>query len=137
LIDDSSDDATIEKAQQVRSTNLRIVRSQPLPVGWSGKLWVLEQGRQLVGTPYALLLDADIELDRGVVKALRRKMHQEAVPFISLMAAPSMSGRWEKFLMPAFVYFFKVLYPFRRVNLHRANVAAAAAGGCILMESRR
>ena len=37
--------------------------------------------------------------------------------------------------MPAFVYFFKVLYPFRRVNLRRANVAAAA-GGCILMESR-
>ena len=135
LIDDSSDDATIEKAQQVPSANLRIVRSQPLPVGWGGKLWALEQGRQLVGTPYTLLLDADIELDRGVVIALREKMRKEAVPFISLMAAPSMSIGWEKLLMPAFVYFFKVLYPFRLVNSHRAKMAAAA-GGCILMETR-
>src|ERR1043166_3054832 len=135
LIDDSSDDATIEKAHQVRSANLRIVQSQPLPTGWGGKLWALEQGRQLVGTPYTLLLDADIELDRGVVKALREKMRTEAAPFISLMAAPSMSVGWEKLLMPAFVYFFKVLYPFRLVNSHRAKMAAAA-GGCILVETR-
>ena len=135
LIDDSSDDATIEKAHQVRSANLRIVQSQPLPTGWGGKLWALEQGRQLVGTPYTLLLDADIELDRGVVKALREKMRTEAAPFISLMAAPSMSVGWEKLLMPAFVYFFKVLYPFRLVNSHRTKMAAAA-GGCILMETR-
>lgn len=46
-----------------------------------------------------------------------------------------MSGRWEKFLMPAFVYFFKVLYPFGRVNLHHTKMAAAA-GGCILVETR-
>lgn len=134
LIDDSSDDATIEKARQVRSANLRIVRSQPLPPGWGGKLWALEQGRKLVRTPYTLLLDADIELDRGVLKALKEKMCHDAVPFISLMAAPSMSGSWERLLMPAFVYFFKVLYPFRWVNSRRANVAAAA-GGCILIES--
>ena len=51
------------------------------------------------------------------------------------MAVPSMSSGWEKLLMPAFVYFFKILYPFRRVNSHRSNIAAAA-GGCILMESR-
>lgn len=135
LIDDRSDDATVEKAYQVRSANLRVIQSQPLAPGWNGKLWALEQGRQLVGTPYMLLLDADIELGRGVLKALKEKMHQEAVPFISLMAAPSMSVSWEKLLMPAFVYFFKVLYPFRLVNSRRAKIAAAA-GGCILMESK-
>jgi hopene-associated glycosyltransferase HpnB len=135
LIDDSSEDATVEKARQVADANFHIIQSQPLPTGWGGKLWALEQGRQLVGTPYTLLLDADIELDRGVVKALRDKMLQEAISFISLMAAPSMSGSWEKLLMPAFVYFFTILYPFRLVNSQRANIAAAA-GGCILMESR-
>jgi hopene-associated glycosyltransferase HpnB len=62
-------------------------------------------------------------------------MHQQGIPFISLMAAPSMSGSWEKLLMPAFVHFFKVLYPFERVNSRRTRIAAAA-GGCILMESR-
>jgi hopene-associated glycosyltransferase HpnB len=61
-------------------------------------------------------------------------MDQQGVPFVSLMAMPSMSGCWEKLLMPAFVYFFKILYPFQRVNSHDSSVAAAA-GGCILVES--
>ncbi len=135
LIDDSSEDATVEGARQIAIQNLRIIRSAPLPSGWSGKLWALEQGRQKVTTPYTLLLDADIELAPGMIKALREKMHWEGIPFISLMAVPSMSGSWEKLLMPAFVYFFKVLYPFRRVNSHDSSVAAAA-GGCILLENR-
>jgi hopene-associated glycosyltransferase HpnB len=134
LIDDNSEDATVEKSRQMRISDLRIIRSAPLPPGWSGKLWALEQGRLYVRTPYTLLLDADIELARGVIKALRDKMHRQGVPFISLMATPSMSSSWEKMLMPAFVYFFKVLYPFPRVNSHPTRVAAAA-GGCILVET--
>jgi hopene-associated glycosyltransferase HpnB len=51
------------------------------------------------------------------------------------MAEPHMSNGWEKLLMPAFVYFFKILYPFHAVNSERARVAAAA-GGCVLVESR-
>jgi hopene-associated glycosyltransferase HpnB len=135
LIDDNSEDATVEKTRQMRISDLRIIRSAPLPSGWSGKLWALEQGRLHVTTPYTLLLDADIELARGVITALREKMHRQGVPFISLMAAPSMSSSWEKLLMPAFVYFFKVLYSFRRVNSQHTRIAAAA-GGCILVETR-
>jgi hopene-associated glycosyltransferase HpnB len=135
LIDDSSEDVTVEKAREMRISNLLIIQSAPLPAGWSGKLWALEQGRRRVTTPYTLLLDADIRLARATVKALREKMDQQGVPFVSLMAVPSMSGCWEKLLMPAFVYFFKILYPFQRVNSRHASLAAAA-GGCILMESR-
>ena len=135
LIDDNSEDATVEKSRQMRISDLRIIRSARLPPGWSGKLWALEQGRLHVTTPYTLLLDADIELARGIVNTLREKMDREGIPFVSLMAMPSMSGSWEKLLMPTFVHFFKVLYPFGRVNSHRARVAAAA-GGCILMETR-
>ena len=135
LIDDSSEDATVEKARQMRISDLCIIRSAPLPPGWSGKLWALEQGRLHVATPYTLLLDADIELARGIVKTLRDKVHRQGVPFISLMAMPSMSSGWEKMLMPAFVHFFKVLYPFGRVNSECTRVAAAA-GGCILVETR-
>jgi hopene-associated glycosyltransferase HpnB len=135
LIDDNSEDATVEKSHQMRISDLRIIRSAPLPFGWSGKLWALEQGRLHVATPYTLLLDADIELARGIVKTLRDKMDREGIPFVSLMAVPSMSGSWEKLLMPAFVHFFKILYPFGRVNSQRTRVAAAA-GGCILVETR-
>jgi hopene-associated glycosyltransferase HpnB len=135
LIDDHSEDATVEKSREMRLSDLRIIQSAPLPAGWSGKLWALEQGRSHVTTPYTLLLDADIELARGLITALRDKMHRQGVPFISLMAAPPMASGWEKMLMPAFVHFFKVLYPFARVNSHRTRIAAAA-GGCILLETR-
>ncbi|HXV83838.1 MAG TPA: glycosyltransferase [Candidatus Binatia bacterium] len=135
LVDDHSEDATVQRTREMRLADLRVLHSPPLPAGWSGKLWALEQGRQQVTTPYMLLLDADIKLARGIVRTLRERMHQQGVSFISLMARPSMSGRWEKFLMPAFVYFFKVLYPFGRVNLHHTKMAAAA-GGCILVETR-
>lgn len=134
LVDDHSEDRTVEKAGQMGIANLYIIQSAPLPTGWSGKLWALEQGRQHVTTPYTLLLDADIRLARGTIKSLKEKMDQQNVPFVSLMAVPSMSGCWEKLLMPAFVYFFKILYPFQRVNSRHANVAAAA-GGCILVKS--
>jgi hopene-associated glycosyltransferase HpnB len=82
-----------------------------------------------------LLLDADIELDQGVIAALRDRVYRQGLSFISLMATPSMSSGWEKLLMPAFVYFFKVLYPFGQVNAPLTRVAAAA-GGCVLVETR-
>jgi len=135
LIDDNSEDATVEKSREMRLSDLHIIQSSALPAGWSGKLWALEQGRSHVTTPYTLLLDADIELARGLITALREKMHRQGVPFISLMAAPSMASGWEKMLMPAFVHFFKILYPFARVNSHGTRIAAAA-GGCILLETR-
>jgi hopene-associated glycosyltransferase HpnB len=135
FIDDNSEDATVETARQMGIPDLRIIRSEPLPPGWSGKLWALEQGRLQVATHYTLLLDADIELDRGVITALRDRAYRQSVSFISLMATPSMSSGWEKLLMPTFVYFFKVLYPFGQVNIPSTKIAAAA-GGCILVETR-
>jgi hopene-associated glycosyltransferase HpnB len=135
LIDDESEDETVAKASELVTMNLRIVHGTPLPPGWSGKLWALEQGRQQVSTRYTLFLDADMKLARGVLKALNNKVHGQDMPFISLTAVPAMSSIWEKLLMPAFVYFFKALYPFQRVNSPDAKTAAAA-GGCILMETR-
>jgi hopene-associated glycosyltransferase HpnB len=135
LIDDGSEDSTAEMARRLARSNLRIVQSAPLPDGWSGKLWALEQGRQQVTTRYTLFLDADIKLTRGNIKALKDKMRHQAAQFISLMAVPSMASGWEKLLMPAFIYFFNALYPFRRVNSPNSNMAAAA-GGCILVETR-
>jgi hopene-associated glycosyltransferase HpnB len=135
LIDDGSEDSTAEMARRLARSNLRIVQSAPLPDGWSGKLWALEQGRQQVTTRYTLFLDADIKLTRGIIKALKDKMHHQAAQFISLMAVPSIASGWEKLLMPAFIYYFNALYPFRRVNSPNSNMAAAA-GGCILVETR-
>jgi hopene-associated glycosyltransferase HpnB len=135
LIDDESSDATADLAASLRLPNLIIIRGEPLPRGWSGKLWALEQGRRAAHTRYLLLLDADIRLQPGLVPALLAKLNNDTLQLASLMAFLRMESRWEKMLMPAFIYFFKLLYPFRLSNSASQRVAAAA-GGCILMERR-
>lgn len=134
VVDDGSKDATAEIARRVPGLNLVVLRNDFLPPGWSGKLWALEQGVACVETPYVALLDADILLRPGVLAALRSKMRQEGIQFISLMAALRMENFWEKLLLPAFVYFFKMLYPFALANSPNRRFAAAA-GGCIVLET--
>ena len=135
MVDDRSTDGTITAAQTCEMQNLRIVGGEPLPEDWSGKLWALEQGFRHVNTPLVLLIDADIELQPGIIQGLRRKLKEDDLHFISLMAQVRMVSFWERLLMPAFVYFFKMLYPFRLSNSGFRGVAAAA-GGCILLETR-
>jgi hopene-associated glycosyltransferase HpnB len=135
VVDDQSDDGTAELALTGFKGKLRVISGTPLPNGWSGKLWALEQGRQHIDTPITLLIDADIKLQPGIINAAIRKMRHERVQFLSLMAVPHMHIFWERLLMPAFVYFFKLLYPFRLSN-SRFPLVAAAAGGFVLLETR-
>ena len=135
LVDDQSTDGTGETALRAGEGKLHIISGKPLPAGWSGKLWALEQGRSLIKTPLTLLMDADIELRPGILVALRKMMKQNDLQFASLMAELRMKNFWERMLMPAFIYFFKLLYPFRLSNSGFSRVAAGA-GGCILLETR-
>ena len=134
LVDDQSEDKTAALAGGMFETDLKIISGRPLPDGWSGKLWALHQGFQQVDTPLVLLLDADIELMPGILSRLRREMMKRKIHLISLMAYLRMVSPWEKLLMPAFIYFFKLLYPFRLSNSDFPWVAAAA-GGCILLRT--
>ncbi|WP_235281888.1 glycosyltransferase [Methyloterricola oryzae] len=133
LVDDGSSDGTADLASQVPGLDLSVLAGAPLPEGWSGKLWALEQGLRKVETPYTLLLDADIHLAPGMLAALLERMRVGPV-FVSLMASLRMETFWEKLLMPAFIYFFKQLYPFRLANSANPRFASAA-GGCILVET--
>jgi len=132
VVDDRSRDGTALAATSAGVKSLRVVPGEAPPEGWSGKLWSLEQGLQHVRTQLVLLLDADIQLRPGILRALRRKMEEDGLQLVSLMAALRMVGFWERLLMPAFIYFFKLLYPFRLSNSTWPRVAAAA-GGCILL----
>lgn len=134
VVDDQSSDGTAELALTSFEGKLRVISGAPLPSGWSGKLWALEQGRQHVHTPITLMMDADIRLQPGMINAALQKMSHERVQFLSLMAVPHMHIFWERLLMPAFVYFFKLLYPFR-VSNSRFPLVAAAAGGFIMLET--
>ncbi len=135
LVDDESTDGTAEAARGAsEGLRLEVVAGRPTPPGWSGKLWALQQGLERVGTPRVLLLDADIELEPGILAALDRHMDREGAALASLMATLSTRGFWSGLLVPAFVWFFKLLYPFRLANDPRSRVAAAA-GGCALVDT--
>ena len=135
LVDDQSEDNTPQIAQrQALGHHLTIISGSMPPQGWSGKLWALEQASRQIETDYALLLDADILLSPGLVSALLYKLKSEQLAMVSLMVLLRTENFWEKLLMPAFVYFFKLLYPFRLANSGSRRVAAAA-GGCILIRT--
>jgi hopene-associated glycosyltransferase HpnB len=136
VVDDQSSDDTRGAAERAATKDLalRVVDGRPLPGGWAGKLWALEQGLAAVDRPLVLLLDADIELAPRTVPALLARLRERDATLVSLMAELNCETFWERLLSPAFVFFFKLLYPFARSN-DAAKATAAAAGGCILVRA--
>ena len=142
LVDDQSNDGTGEVAQKIaenchQSERLIVISGQPLPKGWSGKLWAMEQGIKYIKEhncqpEYLLFTDADIEHHQSNLRELVTKSQQENLALTSLMVWLRCQSIWEQFLIPAFVFFFEKLYPFSWVN-DAKNKMAAAAGGCILI----
>jgi hopene-associated glycosyltransferase HpnB len=135
LIDDRSEDNTAEAARRISGINLTILTGEPLPEGWAGKLWALEQGVRCVETPLTLLLDADICLEPGVIASLKQIHQKRGRSLVSVMAQLHMQSFWEKILLPAFILYFKNLYPFALANSNWRRFASAS-GGCIFLETR-
>lgn len=132
VIDDQSSDGTADLAKKSFHGDLRVLHGKELPAGWVGKLWALEQGRHAATSELILLLDADIELAPGTIGALKSKLKAENLDLVSLMAELRMQTLWEKVLSPAFIFFFKLLYPFAVGNDPRSRLGVAA-GGCVLI----
>jgi hopene-associated glycosyltransferase HpnB len=135
VIDDQSSDGTADLAKKSFGGNLRVLHGKELPAaGWVGKLWALEQGREAATSELILLLDADIELAPGTIGVLTSKLKAENLDLVSLMAELRMQTLWEKVLSPAFIFFFKLLYPFAVGNDPRSRLGVAA-GGCVLIRA--
>lgn len=135
VIDDQSSDGTGKIAESLNIKGLSVISGKKLEAGWAGKMWALEQGRQHLETPYVLLLDADIELENGILSSLLTKLKHGGFDFVSLMASLQMKSFWEKLLAPAYIHFFKLLYPFSLAN-SSLKFFAAAAGGCIITKTQ-
>jgi hopene-associated glycosyltransferase HpnB len=130
LVDDNSSDGTAARAG--RAPNLNIVSGTPKPAGWVGKMWALEQGIAATDAPLILLTDADIVHDPRHLSTLVARLERARLDMASEMVHLNCSSVAERALVPAFVYFFQMLYPFARVNDARSRVAAAA-GGTVLI----
>jgi hopene-associated glycosyltransferase HpnB len=133
LVDDGSTDGTAAAAGT--DPRLEVLPGAPLPAGWTGKLWAQQQGvaRASESAPdYILLTDADIGHAPDNLRALVSRAEQGRHAMVTLMAELSCATRAERFLIPAFVFFFQMLYPFHWVA-RRDRRTAAAAGGCMLV----
>jgi hopene-associated glycosyltransferase HpnB len=144
LVDDNSQDGTaaavrlaVQQASEA-SGRLTILAGAPVAPGWTGKLWAVNQGvahAQALAEPpmYLLLTDADIVHAPDALRALVARAQAGSLVLTSRMAKLRCASLCERALIPAFVFFFQLLYPFAWVN-RRDRKTAAAAGGCMLVE---
>jgi hopene-associated glycosyltransferase HpnB len=149
---------------RLSNRQLAVVSARPTPPGWAGKVWAMSEGVRAAAETraatdsaataraaaetraataraaadsepgYLLLTDADICYAPGTVSALAAAAHSGRFTMVSLMALLRTANRWERLLIPAFVYFFAQLYPFRRAS-RPGGRTAAAAGGCMLVRT--
>lgn len=135
MVDDGSTDGTGAIARALGDPRLLVLDGQARPAGWSGKLWAVHQGLAETRAEYVLLTDADILHDPLHVATLVAKAEQDGLDLVSEMVELHCASLAERLLVPAFVYFFQLLYPFARVN-DPASRTAAAAGGTVLLRRR-
>ncbi|WP_149182847.1 glycosyltransferase [Streptomyces sp. TRM49041] len=149
LVDDGSEDGTGELARELaarhserygRGLPLTVVSPGPPEPGWTGKLWAVRHGIGLAhargeGAPeFLLLTDADIAHAPDSLRRLVAAAGSHGLDLVSQMARLRVAGAWERLIVPAFVYFFCQLYPFRWINRAGARTTAAA-GGCVLLRT--
>jgi len=130
LVDDNSTDGTAALAGV--GERLTVMTGAEKPAGWSGKLWAVNQGIAAGTAPVLLLTDADIVHDRRHLSSLVAQLVAKRLDMVSEMVRLNCTSLAERALVPAFVYFFQMLYPFAKVNDPLSGVAAAA-GGTVLI----
>ena len=140
VVDDQSADGTAEAARAEAertggTARVTVIPGKPLIPGWTGKLWAVSQAIEAAAAldpDYLLLTDADILHSRTSVAELVRVAESLGCDLASYMVKLRCETAAEKFLMPAFVFFFLMLYPPRWIAARRKKTAGAA-GGCILI----
>ena len=139
LVDDASADGTAQAAEAaahlIGATGLSTICGKPLPVGWTGKLWALEQGIRAadqVSPEWLLLADADVVQGPETVAQLAAIAEHGRYDLVSFMVKLHCDTMTEKLLIPPYIFFFFMLYPPKWVADPQRSVAGAA-GGCILV----
>ncbi|QES10442.1 glycosyltransferase [Streptomyces venezuelae] len=141
LVDDGSTDGTgklaVGLAGRYGGLPLTVVSPGEPEAGWTGKLWALRHGMALARArepEFLLLTDADIAHEPDSLRLLVAAATANGLDLVSQMARLRVASFWERLVVPAFVYFFAQLYPFRWIN-RRRPLATAAAGGCVLLRT--
>jgi hopene-associated glycosyltransferase HpnB len=142
LVDDESTDGTADVARHAsekaaKADALIVVQSKPLPAGWTGKLWSMQQGierARALHPAWLMLADADVLHGPETVADLGLIASHGPYDLVSFMVKLHCESLPEKLLIPAFVYFFFMLYPPAWIRNTRRSTAGAA-GGCMLVRA--
>jgi hopene-associated glycosyltransferase HpnB len=138
LVDDQSADGTLARARAASGRRpFFFVTGVPLPAGWTGKLWAVAQGveeaqRIAPDARYIWLTDADIVHQPPVLTKLVAKAEDAQLGLVSQMVMLRCASAWERLLIPAFIFFFKKLYPFAWINDPARRIAGAAGGSMLV-----
>ena len=140
VVDDNSSDGTAQTLRcavtdSTHGARVRVISGRPLPPGWSGKLWAVQQGIEQasqLNPEFFLLTDADIEHAPDNIARLAAIANEGGYDLVSFMVKLHCRSLAEKLLIPAFVFFFLLLYPPRWIRDPRRKTAGAA-GGCMLI----
>jgi hopene-associated glycosyltransferase HpnB len=142
VVDDQSRDGTAQVARDAAAAlgaadRVTVLSGRPLPAGWTGKLWAQQQGVEQAGAmakpaDYLLLTDADIVYEPDALTPLVARAQASGTVLTSLMVKLRCKSFAERMFVPAFIFFFEMLYPFAWANDPR-RATAAAAGGCMLV----
>jgi hopene-associated glycosyltransferase HpnB len=143
VVDDQSSDGTASAARRAAGAEgpLTVIEGQSPPPGWAGKVWAMRQGVAAADAgpepppDYLMFIDADIVLEEGVLRRLVAFAEANRAVLASLMVKLRCESLAERWLVPAFIFFFQMLYPFSWVDDPRRRTAAAA-GGCMLVHGQ-
>ena len=143
VVDDQSSDGTAESASAAARAagsieRVSIIAGTNVPQGWTGKLWAMHQGfaaTEAGSAPpeFVLFSDADITYAPQALRRLVTIARSKRTVLTSLMVKLRCHSAAERWLVPAFVFYFQKLYPFAWVN-DPERATAAAAGGCMLVK---
>jgi hopene-associated glycosyltransferase HpnB len=137
LVNDHSTDRTSEIALKIatdlgKSDRLTVINAPDLPAEWVGKVAAMNAGATASNAAFILFTDADIRHAPASLHQLVARAEARKLDLVSRMVKLNCASFAEKLLIPPFVFFFAMLYPFRRSNSPRSKVAAAAGGTMLI-----
>jgi dolichol-phosphate mannosyltransferase len=94
VVDDQSNDGTAELARLAGAT---VVDGTPLPEGWAGKAWALQQGIEAATSTWIVTLDADTRPSSTLPQALVARMTGDHLDLLTVggrFECPTPGSRW-------------------------------------------
>jgi hypothetical protein len=132
VVDDGSEDDTAARVQAWRSRlpGLTFLAGAPLPPGWVGKCWALNQAVQDARGELLLFLDADVKPSPDFLSSLVAHFVRERLELLSCFPCLELGSFAEKLVLPAFHSLLLALYPLGRARRF-------ANGQCLLVSRAR